>query len=188
MKSASRQQQKSDTRKRILAAAERALRLRGIEAPSVNEVMAEAGLTVGGFYAHFDSKHALMREALDTVFAAQRARLGEIVDAPPGPEWRRAAARAYLSRRHRDVEQACCPMPAVISQLGQPGDTHRDLLEKHLERLIEPMIGADEAPEVARRTALADAALMIGAFCLARALGPTELSDEVLAAARAAIC
>ncbi|HRQ64270.1 MAG TPA: TetR/AcrR family transcriptional regulator [Xanthomonadaceae bacterium] len=187
MNASSRQQQKSETRQRILAAAEGALRLRGIEAPSVSEVMAEAGLTVGGFYAHFDSKQALMQEALAEVLAAQREVMLEAVEASPGPQWRQLAARKYLSRGHRDAQQACCPLPAVMSQLIRADPSLRGLLAEHLEAFIVPMIGADEDAESARRTALADLALMIGAYSLARALGPLPLSDELLAAARQAV-
>jgi TetR/AcrR family transcriptional regulator, transcriptional repressor for nem operon len=187
MNADSRQQQKSETRQRILAAAEDALRLRGIEAPSVNEVMAEAGLTVGGFYAHFDSKQALMQEALGAVLAAQRSVMMEAVEASPGPQWRQLAARMYLSRSHRDAQQGCCPLPAVMSQLTRADPALRALLAEHLEAFIAPMIGADEDAADARRTALADLALMVGAYSLARALGPLPLSDELLAAARQAV-
>ncbi len=184
MNASARQQQKSDTRRRILASAEQALRVRGIESPSVSEVMAEAGLTVGGFYAHFESKEALMHEALAAVFAAQRQVLLDQVEAPAGPEWRQLAARKYLSRGHRDAGESCCPLPAVMSQLTQAEEGTRALLAEHLEAFVAPMIGADEDANSARRTALADLALMIGAYSLARALGPTPLSDELLAAAR----
>jgi TetR/AcrR family transcriptional regulator, transcriptional repressor for nem operon len=187
MNAQTRQHQKSETRQRILAAAEAALRQRGIESPSVSEVMAEAGLTVGGFYAHFDSKQALMQEALGAVFAAQRQVLLDQVEAPAGPAWRQLAARKYLSRGHRDAGASCCPLPAVMSQLTQAEPGLRALLAEHLEAFVAPMIGADEDAEAARRTALADLALMIGAYSLARALGATPLSDELLAAAREAV-
>lgn len=187
MNTSTRQQQKSETRRRILAAAEQALRLRGIESPSVGEVMAKAGLTVGGFYAHFESKEALMHEALGAVLAAQREVLLEQVDAPAGPAWRQLAARKYLSRGHRDADASCCPLPAVMSQLTQADDATRALLAEHLEAFVAPMTGAAEDAPAARRVALADLALMIGAYSLARALGPTPLSDELLAAAREAV-
>jgi TetR/AcrR family transcriptional regulator, transcriptional repressor for nem operon len=182
-----RQQQKSETRQRILGAAEEALRLRGIEAPSVNDVMADAGLTVGGFYAHFESKQALMQEALGAVLTAQRGVMLQAVDVPSGPEWRQLAARKYLSRSHRDAQQACCPLPAVMSQLTQADPAFRALLAEHLEAFITPMVGGVENAAEARRIALADLALMIGAYSLARALGPVPLSDELLAAARDAV-
>ena len=59
-----RTDQKQETRRRIVESAAKAIRERGVEAPSVGEVMAGAGLTVGGFYAHFENKDALMIEAL----------------------------------------------------------------------------------------------------------------------------
>lgn len=187
MNSTDRSSRKAETRERILDAAEQALRLRGLEEPTVGEVMAQAGLTVGGFYAHFDSKQSLMLEALGAVLGEQRALLRRSVDAPPGPQWRAQAARVYLSRSHRDAERDCCPLPAVISELVNAAPEFRQLLATHLERFVADMVGPEEAPAQARQRALADLALMIGAFSLARALGATPLSDELLAAARAAI-
>lgn len=178
---------KAETRQRILEAAEQALRLRGLEDPSVSEVMAGAGLTVGGFYAHFDSKQALMLEALAAVLEQQRALMRSTVEATRGPEWRAKAARAYLSRRHRDAERDCCPLPAVISEFARAAPEFRALLAEHLERFAADMTGPGEDPAEARALALADLALMIGAFSLARALGPTPLSDELLLASRAAV-
>lgn len=187
MNTPDRSSRKAETRQRILDAAEQALRLRGLEEPTVGEVMAQAGLTVGGFYAHFESKQSLMLEAFETVLEEQRALLRRNVDAPPGPLWRAAAARVYLSRRHRDAERDRCPLPAVISELANAGPEFRELLAAHLERFVAEMSGPGEDPAAARRHALGDLALMIGAFAVARALGQTPLSDEMLAAARAAI-
>ena len=59
-----RQLQKSRTRSQIVRSAVRLLKTRGLAEASVAEVMADAGLTVGGFYAHFGSKEALAKEAV----------------------------------------------------------------------------------------------------------------------------
>ena len=181
-----RTQQKQQTRRRILDSATRALRTRGLAAPSVGELMGDAGLTVGGFYAHFDSKDALMLEALEEVLAERRAYWEAQV--PPGTteERRKLAARGYLSRKHRDMAETCCPLPAILAEVTQLEPGFRGVLERHLQALARQMAGGTDEPEE-RRAALADLATMIGGLTLARALGPSAFSDEILSAAKSAI-
>jgi AcrR family transcriptional regulator len=182
-----RSEQKQETRRRILASAAEALRQRGLGGSSVGEVMAGAGLTVGGFYAHFENKDALMLEALEGVLAQRRAMLLSLVKPGTPAEQRQQAARAYLSRKHRDMDEQCCPLPAILSELPkQPLEFHA-ALERHLEALLKAMVAAEPDRKAARQAALADLALMIGALSLARALGATPFSDELLAAAKAAV-
>jgi TetR/AcrR family transcriptional repressor of nem operon len=177
--------QKQDTRRRILGAAAAAIRERGLDRPSVGDVMGAAGLTVGGFYAHFATKDALMLEALEAVLRERREYIVRHVPEGPAPERRRNAARGYLSRKHRDLPDECCPVPAILSELPHQGPEFRAALATHFEALVAEMVDSDDAEE--RRIALADLALMIGALTLARALGPTPFSDEFLSAAKAAI-
>ena len=77
---------KAQTRERILCAASAALIARGPVEPSVNEIRGAAGLTVGGFYAHFDSKEALMLEAFNQLLAERREMVAKIDDQLPGEE------------------------------------------------------------------------------------------------------
>lgn len=182
-----RSAQKRETRSRILASAAEALRQRGLAAPSVGEVMAGAGLTVGGFYAHFDNKDALMLEALEHVLGERRALLLSLVKPGTPAEQRQQAARAYLSRKHRDMDEQCCPLPAILSELPKQPAEFRAALEHHLELLLKAMVAGEADRKAARTIALADLATMIGALTLARALGATPFSDELLAAAKAAV-
>lgn len=179
--------QKQETRRRIVASAAEALRRRGLASPSVGEVMAGAGLTVGGFYAHFENKDALMLEALERVLGERRAQLLALV--PPGTpaEQRKLAARAYLSRKHRDMDAECCPLPAILSELPKQTPAFRLAIERHLESLLAAMLRNETDAAAMRPVALADLALMIGALTLARALGATPFSDELLAAAKTAV-
>ncbi|RCI64621.1 TetR/AcrR family transcriptional regulator, partial [Pseudomonas aeruginosa] len=81
-----------------------ALLERGAVEPSVGEVMGAAGLTVGGFYAHFQSKDALMLEAFEQLLGKRRELLGELDPGLSGKERRALAASFYLSRKHRDAQ------------------------------------------------------------------------------------
>lgn len=174
---------KSETRKRILAAEGRVLAERGPGDPAVAEVMAEAGLTVGGFYAHFASKDALMLEAFRQLLRVRRDRLAQVDQSLTGRERRVLLAAFYLSRRHRDDADERCPLPSSLAEIARLPDGFRQTLAEHIELITAQMSGTLEEGDVA----LADLALMIGGLALARALGPGELSDRVLRAAKSAV-
>jgi len=176
-------ERKSETRQRIIAAAGRVLAERGPSDPAVAEVMAAAGLTVGGFYAHFASKDALMLEAFRQLLELRRERLAECDQRLSGRERRVLLAAFYLSRRHRDDAEDRCPLPSSLAEISRLSAGFRQSLAEHTELMAAHMSATPEEADVA----LADLALMIGGLALARALGPGELSDRVLRAAKAAV-
>ncbi|AZC23780.1 MULTISPECIES: TetR/AcrR family transcriptional regulator [Pseudomonas] len=174
---------KAQTRERILQAASSALIRRGPAEPSVGEVMGAAGLTVGGFYAHFESKDALMLEAFSQLLAYRRGLLEEMDAGLSGEERRALAAAFYLSRKHRDSSELACPIPASIGELGRLPEGFRQALSEHMELMVAQLADCPEDTD----KALADLALMVGGLSLARALGPGELSDRLLRAAKSAV-
>jgi AcrR family transcriptional regulator len=174
---------KSQTRERILEAASAALINRGPEQPSVSEIMGAAGLTVGGFYAHFDSKEALMLEAFDQLLSQRRASVAQIDDRLPGHERRALLAAFYLSRRHRDATDHACPLPSTVGEMTRLPESFQAMLAEHLELMVAQLAST---PEDADKV-LADVALMVGGLTLARALGNGDLSDRVLRAAKSAV-
>src|SRR5215469_12417578 len=106
---------KEQTRRRVVQAAARAFRAQGIKGVGVAEVMREAGLTQGGFYAHFDSKDALVAAACAEGFQeSSNPLLVAMQEAEPGNAVP-AYIRGYLSRSHRDHPETGC----VIASLGQ---------------------------------------------------------------------
>ena len=180
-----RQERKQETRERILASAASSLRQKGIAAPSVGEVMAGAGLTVGGFYAHFDNKDALLLETLEQLTATH---LREWLASLPGEsaeERRQLCARGYLSRKHRDGGLIHCPLPRLLGELERVDPRYRELIARHLDDWARAL--AEDASPDERRRALGAIATMVGGLALARAFGPTPFSDEILAAAKSAI-
>ncbi|RJG13811.1 TetR/AcrR family transcriptional regulator [Pseudomonas cavernicola] len=174
---------KAQTRERILSAASAALFQRGPADPSVGEVMGAAGLTVGGFYAHFESKDALMLEAFSQLLGRRRSLLSELDQSLPAAERRALLAAFYLSRKHRDAQTDGCPLPSSLGELTRLPQAFRTTLAEHLELMTAELAGS---PEDANNV-LADLALMVGGLALARALGPGELSDRVLRAAKSAV-
>lgn len=168
--------QAAANRERILEAAGRLFRERGLDGIGVAELMAAAGLTHGGFYAHFESKEALMAQAcgraLEKSLENWRARsLAELVT-------------AYLSPRHRDQPGSGCAIAALGSDVPRQGRmvrrTYTEGVRALVEELTERMPG--RTPATRRRAALALLAGMVGALLLARAVDDAHLSDEILQA------
>ncbi|HEX8594045.1 MAG TPA: TetR/AcrR family transcriptional regulator [Pseudomonas sp.] len=176
-------EKKTKTRGRILDAANAALISRGPDRPSVNEIMGAAGLTVGGFYAHFDSKEALMLEAFQGLLSQRRASVAQIDEQLPGHERRALLAAFYLSRKHRDATSDACPLPSTVGEMSRLPESFQAVLAEHLEMMVAQLSsGPEDADKV-----LADVALMVGGLTLARALGNGDLSDRVLRAAKSAV-
>ncbi|AKJ99354.1 MULTISPECIES: TetR/AcrR family transcriptional regulator [Pseudomonas] len=174
---------KAQTRERILKAASAALIKHGPAEPSVGEVMGAAGLTVGGFYAHFESKDALMLEAFKQLLSHRRDLIAGLDAGLTGEERRTLSAAFYLSRKHRDSSEQACPIPASVGELGRLPDEFRAVLNEHIELMAAQLAASPEDTD----KALADIALMVGGLSLARALGPGELSDRLLRAAKSAV-
>ncbi|WP_394559039.1 TetR/AcrR family transcriptional regulator [Aquipseudomonas alcaligenes] len=174
---------KTKTRERILGAATAALIQRGPLEPGLAEVMAAAGLTVGGFYGHFESKDSLMLEAFRQLLERRRQMLRQLDDSLGAEERRVLAAAFYLSRKHRDAGADACPLPSTLAEVGRLPEPFRTVLIEHVELLVAELAGRPEDID----KALADLALMVGGLSLARALGEGELSDRVLRAAKSAV-
>lgn len=178
---------KAQSRERILHAAARELRAKGPGGLGVADVMRGAGLTHGGFYAHFASKEALVGEALDTMFAeaAASSRRLDAALADPQADLRKALRgflASYLSPAHRDGPQPGCPLPTLASDMARGDVTARGKFERGLARTAGRIAAAltrlgIAEPEAATRAALAQ---LVGAVALARALGKGAQSDAIL--------
>ncbi len=178
-----RTEQKERTREDILASAIRLLREKGIDGSSVAEVMRGAGLTVGGFYAHFESKEALFETSLRTSIRQLWGQLWSDAGDARGTAVVSFLVRRYLSRAHRDHPAEGCPLPSVVGEAPQAGPHVREILAEELILNAE-QLGERIGGERSRGHALAIIALMFGGLSLARALRGTPLSDEILEACR----
>jgi TetR/AcrR family transcriptional regulator, transcriptional repressor for nem operon len=177
---------KDETRKRILTAAARRFRQKGFRAAGIDDVMGSAGLTAGGFYAHFPSKQALLAEMLAVTLGQTREQLMAGLEQQQGAEWLRSVVGRYLSRTHRDQPEGGCALPALAADVGRAGRPARRALQSYIEQI---------AAELAPRTpsapglppedrVLATISLLVGALMLARAVPDAELSDRILRSAR----
>lgn len=170
----------------ILESASRLLRERGIAGARVAEVMRGAGLTVGGFYAHFESKEALVDEVFRRTAAGLRERLFAGLHDKPELDRAEIILKRYISARHRDDIERGCPLPAVAGEVATTAPSHRDALEEQITSMADELaghVGATTAAD-ARQVALGMIALMVGALSLARAVKSQGLSDDILRAGR----
>jgi len=177
---------KEETHRKVLKAAARALREKGPDRLAVAEVMKAAGLTHGGFYAHFKSKDDFLAEAVGETFAQAGRRWDRILD---GLEPREALATyvdLYLSQQHRENIATGCPVVALNSDLPRQSRTFRkafDLGVKGLTARIERRLtnaGIRDAEALAP-SVLAE---LVGALVLSRAVSEPVHSDEILETAR----
>jgi TetR/AcrR family transcriptional repressor of nem operon len=179
-------EQRERSHEQILASAARLLRGKGVAGARVAEVMKGAGLTVGGFYAHFASKEALVDQALRRTARELRATLFAHLEEKPARDRAEVVLKRYLSARHRDDTETGCPFPSITSEIGTTHGEHRSVLAEQLSALLselEPL--TTDRGTSARTIAVGMVALMVGGLSLSRALGKSELSDEVLRACRA---
>jgi TetR/AcrR family transcriptional repressor of nem operon len=183
-------QQTDANRAAITEAASRLIRERGIDGLSVADLMAAAGLTHGGFYGHFDSKEALAatacRSAFDQSVQRWQRRVSSASDAPSA---RTALIESYLSRPSRNTPGSSCPATALAGDVARepPGAPVREAYRDGIEALLGILsaLEPDEVAASARRTALTEFSLMVGALLLSRATAGHAISDEFLSAAQA---
>jgi TetR/AcrR family transcriptional repressor of nem operon len=168
----------AETRRRAVETASRLYRERGLDAVTVADVMSAIGMTVGGFYRHFDSRDALVAEACGHAFEEARQAHEAAVASAADSEALAALFGRYLSRAHRDAPATGCPVPALLSSVArQPASVRgmfTDAVRWKLAQIEKLTRGA--APEAQ----LAAVASMFGALALARAVGDEGLSTRLL--------
>jgi TetR/AcrR family transcriptional regulator, transcriptional repressor for nem operon len=179
---------KQETHARIVRKASVRLREKGAHGIGVADLMKEAGLTHGGFYAHFDSREALVIEAFNYAMDRSTERWRKMAEETP-PEKRFAAiVDSYLSALHRDDPGHGCAVPTLGPEIARESAKTRKAFAAKLDEMIEMM--ADQVPElprkVARQQAIAALSTMAGALVLSRVAGSGDFSEEILGAGRAA--
>jgi len=170
---------KDSTRRRILDVASRRFRRDGGSASGLAGIMAEAGLTNGAFYAHFDSKEALFREALVAALARQQDRLDEADDAAAGIA---GAIHRYLNLSHREGREDGCPSAALLPEIAREADqtrrAYQDGLCAYTAGLADRLPDAGTPAAVKRATSIF--ALMVGTLQIARAVPDEALARKII--------
>ncbi len=182
-------EQKSKTRERVLKQAARAIRVEGPHCVSVAAVMSSAGLTHGGFYAHFDSKDALIAAAIEQMFAESWEHwLAETKRVPPA-EGLASFIDLYLSTRHRDAAGRGCPMAALAADIPRLTSASRRAFAAGVGRLTASMKALLEQLGIEDAESMAASVLseMLRALSLARAEPHRASADALLGASRQAL-
>jgi TetR/AcrR family transcriptional regulator, transcriptional repressor for nem operon len=176
---------KEATHERIVETAARAIRRGGYGGAGVAEIMKEAGLTHGGFYAHFDSREGMLAEAADRAGADGMAVLARVAAAAPPRKALEAILRAYLSKEHVESVETGCAIAALGSEMPRQGPQVRRAATRRIKEMID--LVARQSPDWgqpgAHERALVTVATALGALVLARAVDDPKLSDALREAA-----
>ena len=164
---------KNETRARILAASERLLKEQGPDAASIDGVMKAAGLTVGGFYAHFASKEHLARETLVQGLSASMERLfAGLAPIADDREWVAALIHRYLHQADTPSLADACPLTLLLPDVARGGASFQTALSERTGALLNRIAGRfpERAGLTRREVAIAVFSSCIGAVALARTI------------------
>jgi TetR/AcrR family transcriptional regulator, transcriptional repressor for nem operon len=180
---------KLETHARIVKRASVRIREKGAHGIGVADLMKDAGLTHGGFYAHFDSREALVIEAFAYAMDRSNERWRKLAEQTPPDKRLAAIVEQYLTPLHRDDPGHGCAVPTLGAEIARESPKTRKAFAAKLEQMIGLL--AEQIPGVprstARKQAMATIATMMGALVLSRIAGNGDFSDEILAAGRDAV-
>jgi TetR/AcrR family transcriptional regulator, transcriptional repressor for nem operon len=181
------EEEKQRSHERIVEAAARRIREAGTDGPGVAEIMADAGMTHGGFYKHFGSRDELIAEAAVRACADGSARLAATVDQAADPL--AALITAYLAVEHRDDPSSGCAVAALGGDAARLGNAARPAYTEQIRRYIDRLESLLDEEGVGdagdrRERAIATISTLVGALIISRAVDDPELADEVLRGSR----
>ena len=176
---------KKASHERILSVAARAIRRSGYAGTGVADIMKEAGLTHGAFYAHFPSREAMLAEAAKRACAESAAAVADVVARAPAEQALKSMLRGYLSREHLEQIECGCPLAALGSETPRQAPEVRRATTLHVKAMVD--LVARQAPDwgqpAAHERALLTIAAMVGTLVLARAVNEPALSHSLCEAA-----
>ncbi len=184
--------QKARTREAIVEAAGQMFRERGYRASNIRGVMQQAGLTVGGFYNHFESKEDLLAATLPHIVHVSQEMHRQGIDQLPPREWLRVVIDRYLSHEHLELlrQGLGCPMPAITSEIARESRETRAVFENEFRasskvyadklRECDPGLSEEEALD----RVIATFGLLKGGATLASAVADHDFCDRILKACR----
>ena len=176
--------EKRKTHKRIVALASRRFREQGLAGIGIADLMKEAGLTVGGFYKHFNSRDALVAEAVGLALELWKNQVDAAPSGGPSVSYE-SLVDEYLSETHRNRPGAGCPVGALAGELARSDKRTRELLSRkirdNIELLVTLICKTKEVDEgSARSQAILTYCALVGAIGMARAVSDEKLSREIL--------
>jgi len=176
--------EKTKTHKRIVAIASKKFREEGLAGIGIAELMKEAGLTVGGFYKHFDSRDDLVTEAVGSALGAWKRQLDTAASGGPAVTYE-SLVDDYLSEAHRDHPGTGCPVGALAGDIARSDKQTRAVVTRQIREDIELVAtlicGTNEKNKGgARSQAILTYCALVGAIGVARAVSDQQFSGEIL--------
>ena len=173
-------EQAAENRERILKAASRLVRERGISNVGVDALAEAAGMTHGSLYSQFGSKERLVEEALAHAITTKGQ---EVPEAFAVSDY----VSEYLSTAHRDMPGSGCPFAALCCEIPRQGRGVRERFTAGVRGMIGLLSGRMDSglkPRQREEKALVTVAFLVGALVLARAVSDPKLSDDILRATK----
>ncbi len=176
---------KEASHERIVTAAARAIRRSGYNGTGVADIMKEAGLTHGAFYAHFSSREAMLAEAADRAGAESNASAAKLISTAPPHLALRTLVESYLSKAHIADCETGCPIAALASEMPRQSPEVRHAATLRIKEMID--LVARQMPDWGQagshERALATVSSMVGTLMLARAVDDPVLAEALCASA-----
>ncbi len=179
--------QKEESKRRILNVASRLFRKQGFKATGVDQLMNEAGLTAGAFYAHFDSKEDLFAQCLELALEQSKILLQKDTEHLTGEAKTKAIIGRYCSDAHRDFPDRGCVLPALASEIHQVSTRSNEVIALYIDRwaaLIREHLPNELSPEQKSTLALQLISRSVGAILLSRVTRDHSMSEDILRAAQ----
>jgi TetR/AcrR family transcriptional repressor of nem operon len=176
--------EKTKTHKRIVAIASKKFREEGLAGFGIADLMKEAGLTVGGFYKHFDSRDDLVAEAVGSALGAWKRQVDAAASGGP-PVTYESLIDDYLSEAHRNQPGTGCPVVALAGDIARSDRRTRAVVTREIRDSIELLATLirgtnEEGKGTARAQAILTYCALVGAIGVARAVSDQQLSREIL--------
>lgn len=178
-----KKEQKLISKERILNVASRLFKKNGFTATGIDQIMKEAGLTAGAFYAHFKSKKDLFEQSLEHSMQSSRKMLLKDTENLSGEEKIKVVMKKYVSFLHRDLVEKGCALPALASELYRASKKNNQMVAKYLANwvfMIEQNLPSALDAKTKRKKALSLISQAVGAILLSRLSGGSEISDEII--------
>jgi TetR/AcrR family transcriptional repressor of nem operon len=176
--------EKAKTHERIVAIASKRLREEGLSGVGIADLMKEAGLTVGGFYKHFNSRDDLVAEAVGSALGGWKRQV-DAATSGGRPVTYKALVDDYLSEAHRNDPGAGCPVSALAGDIARSDKRTRAVVTRDIRdniELIATLIRSTNEKDkgAARSQAILTYCALVGAIGVARAVSDRQLSREIL--------
>jgi TetR/AcrR family transcriptional repressor of nem operon len=183
----SKSSKREQTHERIVEVAARAIRRAGYDGVGVADIMKEAGLTHGGFYAHFESRNAMLAEAVTRAGRDSAASVAQRMQARQarGESALRAIVELYLSETHLSGVEQGCPVAALSSEMPRQAPELLAASAERVQGLIQRVQNALPTQDEAQAQVITST--LVGALQLARTLGANARGKALLAATRASL-